>query len=165
MATSDYTSKDIERFWSKVRITNNPNDCWEWQASGLEKGYGTFYVNKKKYLSHRVSWQMAFGKIPEGLKVLHECDNPKCVNPLHLFLGTQKDNMEDMTEKGRRASADKIRNPGEKNGSHKLTAGQVQVIRNKYSSGGTSHRKLAKEMNIGTTQISRILKHESWKDL
>lgn len=88
-----------ERFWSKV--FKSPS-CWEWIAAKNEKGYGLFYTpelqNKK---AHRESFEMHFGKIPSGKCVLHKCDNPACIRPNHLFIGTQADNMRDRFKKGR----------------------------------------------------------------
>ena len=81
------------RFWEKVEITPH---CWEWTASKRHH-YGQFDTK----LAHRIAWELVFKYIPEGMQVLHSCDNPGCVRPSHLFLGTQKDNMVDMMKKGR----------------------------------------------------------------
>jgi hypothetical protein len=88
------------RFWEKVRIASK-DECWLWTASLNNKGYGKIGEGKKILLAHRVSWELHFGPIPDRLCVLHKCDNPKCVNPDHLFLGTQKDNAQDMVRKNR----------------------------------------------------------------
>ena len=90
----------MKRFWNKVAIAG-PNDCWEWQASFHTTGYGQIRFNHKKWTAHRVSWILINGEIPDALCVLHKCDNRKCVNPKHLFLGTNYDNMKDKTNKGR----------------------------------------------------------------
>ena len=90
------------RFWEKVDKTD---DCWVWISSKISskpnRGYGRIWVNGKPELAHRISWEIANGPIPKGMQVLHRCDNPSCVRPDHLFLGTQRDNMQDSIEKGR----------------------------------------------------------------
>ena len=93
-----------ERFWDKVAIAADDDGCWEWQAYKNPAGYGKIGVGgrgKGIALAHRVSWELKFGQIPDGLCVCHVCDNPGCVRPGHLFLGTHKDNMTDMAKKGR----------------------------------------------------------------
>ena len=88
------------RFFEKVK---EGDDCWEWAAKRNNKGYGMFGTNRKGHfkLAHRVSYELENGEIPEGMMVLHRCDNPGCVNPQHLFLGTRTDNTRDMHRKGR----------------------------------------------------------------
>jgi hypothetical protein len=87
------------RFWAKVQ---RGEGCWEWQGANNGKGYGCFgKEGSRPYYAHRFSWELHAGPIPDGLFVLHRCDNRRCVNPEHLFLGTQGDNMRDMIAKGR----------------------------------------------------------------
>jgi hypothetical protein len=90
----------IVRFFEKVEKEEN---CWQWTANKNNKGYGMIYWEKhmKKMLAHRAMWEMTNGEIPAGLHVLHRCDNPSCVNPDHLFLGTHRENMQDKLAKGR----------------------------------------------------------------
>ncbi len=88
-----------ERFWEKV---DKSSECWEWTAARNPDGYGLIGLDfRGSDRAHRVSWRLAYGPIPIGLHVLHRCDNPPCVNPDHLWLGTQADNIADMTRKGR----------------------------------------------------------------
>ena len=87
-----------ERFWGKVHITNG---CWEWAKARDHGGYGRFYTGTVNVGAHRMAWVLAVGPIPNGLCVLHRCDNPPCVNPDHLFLGTIRDNVHDAMKKGR----------------------------------------------------------------
>lgn len=95
-----------ERFWPKVNkegAFHSPElgRCWEWTASTIHTGYGRFSIGARSIASHRASWQFAYGPIPEGLCVLHRCDNPPCCNPEHLFLGTHADNAQDREAKQR----------------------------------------------------------------
>lgn len=91
----------MKRFWTKVNI-KNIEDCWEWNAFKTKKfGYGAFRLNGRMHNAHRISWLLSRGEIPAGICVLHKCDNPPCVNPAHLFLGTQADNVKDCKAKGR----------------------------------------------------------------
>lgn len=92
-------------FWRHV-VKGHPYRCWIWQGTVLEhNGYGSFWYppQQQTTVCHRIAWMLTHGDIPHGLKVLHRCDNPICVNPKHLFLGTQLDNMRDMAAKGRRS--------------------------------------------------------------
>lgn len=93
-----YTSIE-SRFFKKVKI-DSVTQCWEWQ-SNKSCGYGNFYYKKRQWKAHRISYIYYIGEIPEGMNVLHSCDNPGCVSPFHIFIGTQLDNMHDMIKKGR----------------------------------------------------------------
>src|SRR4249919_502266 len=109
----------MKRFWDKVKKSAN---CWEWTAFLHPSGYGVFRLRPKAIWAHRMSWILMRGKIPPGMNVLHRCDNKKCVNPEHLFLGTQRDNLLDMYGKGRGVA-------GEKHHRSKLTINDAINIR------------------------------------
>lgn len=161
----DYTPKDVIRFWKKVAITANSDLCWQWTAYRDKEGYGHF-CHKANTLSHRIAWEIYNDKSAGNLKVLHSCDNPSCVNPKHLSLGTQADNIADMMLKGRSASKEKRSLPkrGELNPSHKLTHEQVLYIRKRYAEGGITNKQLATEMGISRTMIYQIVKYKKWRD-
>lgn len=136
------------------RIVKLDNGCHEWTGSKDRRGYGTLRKDKKDHKAHRYSYELHRGKIPKGLLVCHTCDNPSCVNPEHLFLGTPKDNMVDMVKKGRSAA-------GEKNGNSKLNKHIVRLIRKKLDLG-ISQQKIADELGIVQTTVSKIKIGKSW---
>jgi hypothetical protein len=144
-----------QRFWEKVRI-GKPGECWEWQASLKNNGYGQFGLNGRVMGSHRASYIMNFGEIPARLDVCHKCDNPKCVNPNHLFLGTRSDNMQDCSSKGRIAR-------GETVSSSKLT--ELQVIEIHSLKGSASLSNVARTYNVSTATIICIWHGKTWKHL
>lgn len=96
-----FSQKVLDKFWAKVLIPQDANACWEWQGH-LCRGYGNFDLpGRRKIKAHRMSWIIANGEIQENMKICHKCDNPKCVRPDHLFVGTQADNIMDAVRKGR----------------------------------------------------------------
>ncbi len=144
------------RFWEKVRKTDT---CWLWQASTNQGGYGTFRANGASRLAHRLSWEEHYGAIPPATMVLHRCDNPPCVNPKHLFLGTQLDNMRDMANKGRSRSWDQL---GTNHFNVKLDEQRVREIRNRFANGETQV-SLAKEFGVSFQNIHLIVRRKKWK--
>ena len=94
----DFSEETKSRFWRKIQKTTG---CWLWTAAKNKKGYGIFGLGKQTDKAHRIAWRLIVGPIPAGLFVLHKCDVPNCVNPAHLFLGTNLDNVKDMIAKGR----------------------------------------------------------------
>lgn len=150
------------RFWDKVDKKSD-DECWEWQAFVHPRtGYGTIAVNRRMLAVHRVSWMLHYGDIPDGLFVCHHCDNRKCVNPKHLFLGTNQDNMNDMVAKGRSKPPD---NKGERHGLSKLTEKQVIEIRNMYSAGGKNFTEIGALYNIDRRTIGNIVARRAWRHI
>lgn len=147
----------IGRFFSKV---SKGKSCWEWIGCLHEQGYGIARREGQKVLAHRLSWEIHFGKIPIGMEICHRCDNPKCVKPDHIFVGTHQDNMRDMMAKGRNADMN-----GEKNGNHKLNAGDIKNIRSLYTTGNYSQRELAMKFDVHQTNIGHIVRANTWMDI
>lgn len=146
------------RFYAKVKI-NATNGCHEWTGALSNKGYGRFAVKRKNRHAHRVAWQLANGPIPDGLWVLHKCDNPRCVNPKHLFLGTVLDNSRDMIAKGRAAPRF-----GEFGGTTILTQAQVHEIRN-MPRNIDYQRYLAKLYGVTIQTIKAVQYRRSWRHI
>lgn len=157
-----YKLRDVRRFIIYVRI-NKTTGCWEWSGYLNKWGYGNFKVcnggGRKSYLPHRVSYEMFYNQqIPDGLLVCHKCDNPRCVNPSHLWLGTNQDNINDMINKGRDKKA-----KSENNGNVKLTRESVNKMRELYSIGEYGSRELGEMFGVTKTQILYIVNYKSWK--
>jgi len=147
-----------ERFWNKVDI-RGIDECWEWLGGKTGSGYGAIRRGRKREgmeLAHRAAWTLVNGDIPDKMQVCHHCDNKGCVNPLHLFLGTQADNVSDMVRKRRQ-------NKGENHGRAKLTRDQVIAIREEYAGGGISQRKLAARYHVDRALIWGILSRKLWR--
>lgn len=143
-----------ERFWAKVDKTG---ECWVWTASKRTNGYGQIGSTGGRWRplqAHRVSWVLHFGPIPDGLWVLHRCDNRPCVRPDHLFLGTVTDNNRDMVAKGRAIKPEQHAR-GERASTAKLTADQVRELRAAHAAG-ESAKSLAARFGISTVMVGRI---------
>lgn len=153
-----FTAALVARFWAKVDRQES-SKCWEWTAHRNRKGYGQMGVGtgsrQPRCSSHRISWELHFGAIPDGLFVCHRCDNPPCVNPAHLFLGTHTENVADMTNKRRQAF-------GSRSGRSKLSESSVLEIRRLYDSG-VSHKKLARIFGIGNTCAYMAAARKNWR--
>ena len=167
----EITQKSIERFNAKY---NKSEGCWNWKACCNNKGYGLFAVRSPKkmnFVASRFQWILTFGPIPAGAFVCHRCDNPLCVRPDHLFLGTQLDNMRDAAKKNRCAL-------GERNGMAKITEDIVREIREyaqfhprtithlgRWGHGRivpNSHADIAQRFGVSRAQVQRILANQRW---
>ena len=147
----------MDRFWSKVE--KKESGCWEWAARKDRAGYGEFHLNGATVKAHRVSYSL---KNPSadinGMCVLHSCDNPSCVNPHHLFLGSHADNVSDKCKKGRGRFRPHL---GSKNGCSKLTEEQVKEIRE--LKGRVIQTVMAERYGVSQALISLILLKKGWK--
>lgn len=145
----------------KSRVNVNPRTgCWNWTGSFRKDGYGKLLVGSKldgsrrTVTASRASYETFVGKIPPGMVVCHKCDNPRCVNPDHLFVGTWKDNFDDMVRKGRRKQA-----RGSRIASSKLTEADVRRIRQ----SGKTPQELADRYGVNVATVRKILSGASWK--
>ncbi len=150
-------SKDEIRFWSKVnkrgpvpKHNASLGRCWVWTAVLRgELGYGGFWYKGRMRPAHRVAYRFSGMKVPSNLNLCHKCDNPPCVNPSHLFPGTDLDNMRDAAIKFRMASV--------------LKPDQVRRILWLFSSGAFTHKRLARLFKVGQTTIRQITNAETWR--
>jgi HNH endonuclease len=145
----------IERFWSKV---NKTDTCWLWTGGKNGAGYGLIILDNSKegsMLAHRLSWEIHNEPISDGLCALHKCDNPSCVNPYHLFLGTHQDNSDDKVAKGRSPR-------GETHHHSSLTEDKVREIR-RLANEGKTHQSIADMFSVKREAVSKIVRRERWK--
>lgn len=161
----------VKRFWSKVDKSGE-SGCWNWKGAVTTGGYGRFMPqHRKNAYPHRFSFEVSKGRIPQGMLVLHSCDNRLCCNPAHLSLGTPADNSADMVRKGRQAAGHRNgaytkphrRMSGAGHANAKLTASDVEQIRAIYSAGSVTQAELSRRFGVTQTNISTIVNGGSWK--
>lgn len=152
--------KTIDQKHIRDNSTLIGNGCWEWNKAIDTNGYGVQQLSRKKKNAHRVSYGLFNGPIPTGMFVLHRCDNRKCVNPSHLFLGTQSDNMADMVSKGRGKTL-----RGESHNNAKITESIAREIIIKSTLREISQRKIADMFGVSQALVSSILNGKRWAHL
>jgi len=148
-----------ERFWAKVDRRGD-DECWEWLACRCGSGYGQISLGGRGDGvdgAHRVSWRLANGPIPPGQQVLHSCDNPPCVNPRHLFCGTQADNVRDCSAKGRARGGTR----GERTANARLTEDLVREIRRRRAAG-ERQTALGPAFGVAVSHVGAICRRERW---
>lgn len=144
--------KDI-LFWKRVKKSEG---CWLWAGPLTSTGYGDFYTSRYfRCLAHRFSYELAHGSIPQGMEVRHKCDNPPCVNPDHLEMGTHLENMRDSVARNRNAK-------GERQGCAKLTVYKVQEARTLYASGNFTYQELGHRYQVDRQVISKAIRRLTW---
>lgn len=144
-----------------AKVQKDESGCWLWTAAKFTNGYGAFKVRPKMWKAHRWIVNELRGPIPDGAVVMHSCDIRDCVNPDHLVIGSQIENLDDMTAKGRRARGDRM---GSRINPPKLSRKLADEIRAEYSEGDVTQRVLATKYGVEQTMISRIVTGKSWTD-
>ena len=162
----------LQRIASKYLI-DEVTGCWNWNAAFRKTGYGCLRYERKLVDSHRISYALYNGDIPSDICVCHKCDNRKCINPEHLFLGTKADNSKDMADKGRAAKGDRhgtYLHPesiakGEKHGQSKLSEKDIIQILNGYYFENEKVKDMVKKYPVGRRYIYRIIAGDVWKHI
>lgn len=153
------TTPLVDRFFRYVGA-RTPGGCIIWTGPAIEHGYGYLRAggagNKRGTLASHIAYELFYGPVPDGLHVLHQCDNPPCVAPCHLFVGTNADNMADMIAKGRQSR-------GESHGFARLTEAKVREIRERYERGGVFQHELAREYGVSRGTVQYVVERRTWK--
>lgn len=157
------TKPDVP-FWDRVNISSDPDGCWEWAAGVRGRdGRGCLTWNGRTEAAYRVAWIITNGPIPDEMWVCHACDNPPCVRPDHLFLGTPRDNTQDMWTKGRGYTGPRRRRYGEQHPQTRYTDAQIAEWRAR-SEAGETQAELVRSTGVSQSQMSRILNRQSRKE-
>lgn len=143
-------------FWKNVK-QGSDDECWEWKGSVVGKGYGVLRCVNETKLAHRISYELHHGPIPDGLDCLHKCDNPPCVNPNHLFLGTNDDNIQDKVTKGRQPK-------GSTHANARWSEDDIRAMRDLYASG-VSQREIAAIYHTHQGTVGHIVRRKAWKHI
>lgn len=152
----------IEKFWNNSRInTADPNVCWEWNNKRRPAGYGMFYFRGKWFSAHRISFQIVKGDIPDGLFVCHSCDNKSCINPAHLFLGTNRDNILDAVKKGIHG---KNLHRGTRHYRSLVQETDIILIR-RLAAKRFSHGQIADLFDMTRRNVTKIVNRANWKHI
>jgi len=174
-----FTQKDIARFWSTVNI-GPPESCWTWKRAWCSHGYGVFCANNRRYPAHRVALALTIGRVGPNEEACHQCDNPPCCNPAHLFRGSHRDNMIDMIEKERDACLTKgkltgdrhwmRRRPelvprGEQANKSNLTEDDVRAIRAMHRPNTKGHgiAVIGRQFGVSPQTIYAIVRRKTWR--
>jgi hypothetical protein len=152
---AQYRGTEVERFWANVD-RRQPDECWLWKGALSSTGYGMVGFDGKRQKAHRIAYRLAVGAIASSGFICHRCDEPRCVNPAHLFEGSHADNVRDMMEKDRQ-------NRGERNGQAKLTERQVKEIRARK--GTETLRTTAARYGVSAPAVHAIQANRAWRGL
>jgi len=145
----------MEGFWMKVVVVEVPDGCWLWRGTLNDSGYGVLYLNKKQRRAHHMAWFLTYGDWPKYL--MHRCDTPRCVNPAHLSEGSQRQNMADMTNKGRRTRGSAITWA-------KLTEERVIELRS-LRGQGWSYNRLAARYGVSKAAVVQAVQRMTWQHI
>jgi hypothetical protein len=159
--TNHHTNKPQD-FWMSVRI-GSPDECWEWQNALDADGYGVWSIQGQQVKTHRYAYELSKGKIPDSLHVCHSCDNRRCCNPSHLWVGTNDDNHADKRRKGREVPPPTFY--GSSHPQSKLTEQDVLEIRALYAEGNDTYKTLAQKFNVSSGLIGHVVTRRNWKHI
>ena len=147
----------MKRFWSKVDKTT-PRGCWEWRGAVDACSYGRFSYYGINTCAHRVAWELTNGMIANGKHIRHSCDNPSCVNPHHLQIGTHQDNMDDKVQRNRQAR-------GRKSNQSHLAEEDIKSMRKEWESQQLNHQELKQKYNVSSCTVSNVVNYKTWKHI